>query len=323
MRKLALAVLFAATAFGQDLTRTFQLKNSSGAGLQEIATTLRTVFQIQQLSIDNNVATLTVSGNADEIALAEWLVPKLDIAPGSNPSPQKYFYAGNNNDVTEIFELKNATLVTNLQEMLTTLRTVADIQKIYMSTAPRILIIRTDANHIALAEFMISQLDQPAGSRESQTVQSFQAIGLRDNDVIVYGLAHTATVQGLQQILTTLRTVLDIQFIYQYTAAMLLPMRGNASQIQMVEWLLPKLDATQASTSGNEMQVPGGKDDVLRVFYLTPESDPNSIVRSVRTTLKIAKAYFQTTPPAVVVRGTADQIAMAGSLIAGELNMTT
>src|SRR5882762_4222054 len=81
MGKVAIAVCFVSVAFGQNVDRVFRVMNATTVtSLQEIATTLRTIGQIQQLSLDNAHATLTVKGTADQIALADWLVPKLDVA---------------------------------------------------------------------------------------------------------------------------------------------------------------------------------------------------------------------------------------------------
>jgi hypothetical protein len=315
MYKVAL-VLLASSAFAQDLSRTFQLKNNSGSpGLQEIATTLRTVFDVKQVSIDAAVPTITVAGTAEQIAVAEWLMPKLDALPGAVAAPQKYFYGGNSNDVVEVFGMKNAQNIIFLQEALTTIRTVADVQKIYQ-LSPRTLILRADANHMALSEFLIAQYDQPAGPRSAPTVQSTHFDDPRMDSVIVYGLAHTSTTPQLQTILTTLRTVLQIQKIYQQSSAWLYAIRGTAAQIQMAEWLIPKLDTDAPGSGDNEMQVPGGKDDVVKVFYLPPTADLDSLLVSTRTVAKIPVIYYNLTPLALVVRSTADQVAMAGKLIA-------
>ncbi len=315
MCKLAL-LLLASSALAQDVSRSFQLKNNaSPTGLQEIATTLRTVFDIKQLSIDSAVETITITGNSDQIALTEWLMPKLDVLPGSVNAPQKYFYAGDSNNVVEVVALKNAAITINLQEMLTSLRTVADIQRIYQSTAPRMLIWRADANHAALAEFLVGQLDVPASPRSTPTIQTTHIDDPKFDSVLVYGLAHTTNGQELQTILTNLRTVLQIQKIYQQSGAMLLAVRGDATQIQMAEWLLPKLDTATPVLADNQMQVPGGKDDVVRVFYLPPGANPGTLMQTVRTTAKIPVLYQNINPPALVVRSTADQVAMAGRLI--------
>jgi hypothetical protein len=321
MYKVAL-VLLASSAFAQDLSRTFQLKNNStSTGLQEIATTLRTVFDVKQVSIDPAVSTITVSGTSDQIAAAEWLVPKVDVATGAGVSPQKYFFAGNSNDVVDVVGLKNATAIPNLQEILTTLRTVADIQKIYQSSIPKMLIMRSDPGHIAMADFLAEQIDQPALPRKGPTIANFQPNlpgNQRDkNDsVIVYGLANTPSTRDLQMILTTLRTVLQIQKIYQYTSAKMLAIRADADRIQMAEWLIPKLDTAAPGDDNAQMQYPGGKDDVVKVFYLPPDANVNNLSVSVRTIAKIQQMYPNDNPPALVVRSTADQVAMAAKLIA-------
>jgi hypothetical protein len=314
MHKVAF-VLLASSAFAQDLSRTFQLKNITTAnGVQEISTTLRTVFDIKRVSVDAAIPTITIVGAAEQISVAEWLMPKLDALPGAVIAPQKYFYGGNSNDVVAVFGMKN-TQNTILQEALTTIRTVADVQKIYQ-LSPRTLILRADANHAALSEFLIAQLDQPAGTRSTATVQSTHLDDPKMDSVIVYGLAHTSTAPQLQTILTTLRTVLQIQKIYQQSSAWLYAIRGTEAQIQMAEWLIPKLDADAPGSGDNEMQVPGGKDDVVRVFYLPPDANVNNLLVSVRTIAKIQQMYSNINPPALVVRSTADQVAMAGKLIA-------
>jgi type II secretory pathway component GspD/PulD (secretin) len=322
MRKLAVALLFASTVFGQDLSRTFPLKNiSAGPGIQELATTLRTVFDVTQLTIDPAIPSITITGSSAQVALAEWLVPKLDSVQGAISASQKYFVAGNSNDVAEIVPIKNAAYVTNLQEQLTTLRTVADIQKIYQLSSPRFLVLRSDPGHVALADFLISQLDQPAAPRNSATIQSFQPVlpgNQRGNNdpVITYGLANVQSTVQLQVIITALRTVLNVQKIYQYTATNTLAIRADPERMQVVEWLLPKIDASQPVTGNNQMQYPGGNDDVIKVFYVPPATDLSALVKAVHS--KIPLVYQSLTPPALVVRSTADQMAIADNLIGAQ-----
>lgn len=63
-------------------------------------------------------------------------------------------------------------------------------------TAPKIITLRCTTSESALAEFMISELDQPAQTRQSAITHPFPSKipGFRDFDtLIVYGLAHTPT----------------------------------------------------------------------------------------------------------------------------------
>ena len=63
--------------------------------------------------------------------------------------------------VVKVFYLNNITNTTELQEVITTLRTVTDIQKIYNYTTQNALIIRCEADRMLLAEKIIADLDKP------------------------------------------------------------------------------------------------------------------------------------------------------------------
>jgi hypothetical protein len=164
-----------------------------------------------------------------------------------------------------------------------------------------------------MADFLVTQLDKPAGPRTASTVQTLIT---NNNDVVlVYGLASTPNNQELQTILTTLRTVLNIQKIFQYTSTKMLAFRADADRLSVAEWLIPKLDTAEPVAGDIQMQYPGGKDDVVKVFYVPQEANLGNLVTSVRTVAKIPVVYQNLVPPAIVVRSTADQLAVAGKLI--------
>ena len=171
---------------------------------------------------------------------------------------------------------------------------------------------------MALAKFLLAELDQPAQARQNAFVHEFRMAGGGNNTVVVYGLAHTDSAQSLQEIIVNIRTVLDIQRIFQVTAPKLLAIRGSESQVQTLKWLVPELDRRTAKAGGNEMRVPGGNDDVVHVFYLshvTNVKGMNELLTELRSTPHIMKAFVRSVPAALVLRGTADQIATAGQII--------
>ena len=316
MGKFLMAVCFASIAFGQNADRVFHLTNATAVmSLQDIATTLRSVAQIQQVSVDSAAAMLTVKGTPDQIALADWLIPKLDVPAASNAAPLEYRVSGNSEDVMAVCGLVHTISIRGAEEIVTTVRTVVNIQKIFLVAAPAILTLRGNADQIALAESLVSELDQTPQPRQNATVHELK---LSDDTVVVYGLAHTIEPQSIQEVLVILRTVLDIQRLFEVTEPKLLAIRCNPSQVQMVEWLLPLLDRTTADGSGSEARMPGGNDDVVHVFYLSHLTDlrrMNGLLTDIRKTVYIQKAFTRSTPPALVLRGTADQIATAGRMI--------
>jgi len=318
MGKVAIAVCFVSVAFGQNVDRVFRVMNATTVtSLQEIATTLRTIGQIQQLSLDNAHATLTVKGTADQIALADWLVPKLDVAAVSNPGPQEFSVSRDSDDVVVVYGLVHTATMQRVQEIATTLRTVAEIQKIYAITTP-VVTLRGSASQMALAKFLLAELDQPAQARQNAFVHEFTKTAGGNDIVVVYGLAHTDSAQSLQEITTNIRAVLDIQRIFLVTTPKLLAIRGSESQVQTLKWLVPGLDRQTAKVGGNEMRVPGGNDDVVHLFYLTHVTNMKGmgeLLTELRTTTHIMKAFVRSVPAALVLRGTADQIATAGQII--------
>lgn len=65
--------------------------------------------------------------------------------------------------VVKVFYLTNVTSQQELQEVVTAIRTVAEIQKIFTYQAQNAIIVRGEADKVALAEKMISDLDKPKG----------------------------------------------------------------------------------------------------------------------------------------------------------------
>lgn len=63
--------------------------------------------------------------------------------------------------VVKVFYLSNPTTPQEIQEMLTVLRTVFDVQKVFNYTSQNALVVRCDADTMALVEKEIADLDKP------------------------------------------------------------------------------------------------------------------------------------------------------------------
>ena len=64
--------------------------------------------------------------------------------------------------VVKVFYLSNVTAPQEMQEMLTVLRTVVDVQKVFNYTAQNALVVRAEADTMALVEKLIADLDKAA-----------------------------------------------------------------------------------------------------------------------------------------------------------------
>jgi general secretion pathway protein D len=63
--------------------------------------------------------------------------------------------------VVKVFYLSNLTSPQEMQEILTVLRTVVDVQKVFSYSGQNALVVRADADTMALVEKLISDLDKP------------------------------------------------------------------------------------------------------------------------------------------------------------------
>ena len=65
--------------------------------------------------------------------------------------------------VVKVFYLTNVTSPQELQEVITTLRQVVEVQKVFQYTAQNAVVVRAEPDRMALVEKIISDLDKPRG----------------------------------------------------------------------------------------------------------------------------------------------------------------
>lgn len=311
------AIFFAAFANAQQ---TFDFTNKpSPKGLQEVATVLRTVANIQNLSIDSAAATITVTATPDDLATAGWIIHQLDQAVPANSA--QYVMPGKSDDVMRVFHLNHISPDTpqQIQEILTVLRTVGDIQKVFNDTALSDLVIRGTANQLALADYIVKNLDiKPGTATVAVTPEFHYTDRFTPNDVVrVFYLSHTTMPQQTQEILTNLRTVAEIMKVFNYTPLNALTIRGSASDLAASEFIIRALDlpADAKPAPPLEFNIPGG--NVIGVYYTSNFSGKKLIAATtlLRDNLQLTKTFLKTEPQTLIYRGTADQITKAEQLI--------
>src|SRR5579872_2017832 len=211
--ELAFVVLFASAAFGQVpgeqiVDRVFHFTHTeTPQGFQQIATVMRMVAGIRQLSVVEAPRVLTLRGTADQIALAEWLFNELDKPATGQPVQQvqnsivhEYRVPGSSDDVVQVFYLTHTQTAQDLQEIVTAIRVIADIQRIFQCNVT-CLALRGTAAQTALAQWLVDELDKSTGGRPlDQRGQSLVAHEYRvptnaDDVVRVFYLTNTETPQ--------------------------------------------------------------------------------------------------------------------------------
>ena len=323
-------LLFLPLAFGQPTQeRVFHFQPSNTTqDIQEIATAIRGIGDISDLSIDTGQRILTLRGTAGQVGLSEWLFPALDNAngQGQDSSPKEYRISLSGDDVVAIFHVKNATTLLQLQDIASAVRPTAGIRRLFIYNALRVVVARGTPAQIALAGWLFLRMDKPAvrageTQSESSDQDEYRNPAGGDDVTRVFYLRSTPTVQDFQELVTLIRTITEIWLAFTYSAPRAFVVRGPADQIALAEWLSNQLDRPAdrgPDTAVHEYKMAARRDDVVQVFYLDPSEavtvfHDRAAEMSAKIHLRLALTYNR--QRAVAVRGTANEIAWADQLL--------
>ena len=166
------------------------------------------------VSTDAGQKTLTVRGTAGQIAMAAWLVGELDVAAGSaqqskDPSRLEYRVQNGGDDLVRVFNLKHIKDSKDLQKTRMLLKVTTGIPKLFNYGRRPTLVAGGTSEQIRAAEWLLAELDQPAG-RQRDNLQarfsaSYPAPGAPQELVRVFCAADNTTVRELDEISITFR----------------------------------------------------------------------------------------------------------------------
>ncbi len=91
--------------------------------------------------------------------------------------------------VVKVFYLTNVTSPQEMQEMLTVLRTVVDVQKVFNYTSQNALVVRAESDTMALVEKLIADLDKP----KSEVIIDVMVMEVSSNYMRNLGIAFAPT----------------------------------------------------------------------------------------------------------------------------------
>lgn len=246
------AALFASLAFGQapadpGQDRVFYLAHADTAqNLQEIANIVRAMADTQA-TIDQVRKSMSVQGTSAQLALVEWLLSDMDrpAAPPPSPVPAIHPYTNERGqeEVVRVFSLAYAVSPVNLQELTNVLRSVSEMQRVFPYNALKLLVVRGSAGQMALADWLVEQLDRPPGPpSQDPGTREIRVSNTMVNTVRVFYLTHEQSPQDMQAIVSQVRATVKVQRIYPYNAQRAVAVSGTADQIAAVERLVKELD---------------------------------------------------------------------------------
>ena len=170
-------------------------------------------------------------------------------------------------NVDRVLQAKHTGSVQTLQELATVVRSITDIRQAFLDPAQKTFTLRAAAGQAKAAEWLFSQLDQPANQ---QTNAEFSMEG---GDLVrVFYLTNPASNAEVQEIATVARSTGELRRLFVYSPHKAIVVRGSAADMALAAWLLQELDQP-ADRPGfaprvNEYRLAGNDVDVLQVFYL-------------------------------------------------------
>ncbi len=327
---LTVAVLYASSALAQPTNRLLHFTaTSSPQNFQEIATVIHYITDIPQDDVDATEKFLSLQGTSSQVALAEWLFTNLDKPTNVPQSSAKHEYrlSDTSDDTVRVFYLTNPEVPQGVQQIATAVRSLANIRQMLTYNDLRAVVVRGTAEQVSVAEFLFAAMDKPAIQQAtSQKLESSDSAEFRMNEspptlVRVIYIPNTKTVQNFQEVVTLVRSITDLRYAFTYNAARAVGVRGTDDQIALAKWLFENLDAASTTTSppsANEYRFSPTSDDFVKVFYLASTSmleNLHETAARIRQTFNMRRAFGNSAPSAIVIRDTAQKIALAEKLI--------
>lgn len=226
--------------------------------------------------------------------------------------------------VEAVFKLTQPQTARNLQEIVTVIRTVVGIRQVSSIVEQNSVKAVATADELRVAEWLIAGLDRTTTSAQAYAVPG------ADEAVRVFYLTHAQTGQELQEMVMLVRSLADAQYVYFYTPAKALVLRGNAWRISLAEWLISELNQPANAprpADAREYRLPSAKDilpgsDVfVRIFYTRARTteELSNMLTGLRSAVKmLPRSFINTARGAIIVRASAEKIAQSEQALKGQ-----
>jgi len=261
---LAIAVS-AQTPPTESTERVVQLVHTpTSRGFEQMATVLRAVAQLLTLTIDSEHNSFVLDGTPDDLAMAEWLIHMMDKPAGWRPSDQEIWNpatrefraTAGREPVVRVCYLSHTQAPLGSQELITLVRTVADVHKIFCYDPASVVAFRGSADSVELAEWLIRKLDLPSSAQAveasgQESGANLYRLTARQRDgsedlVRVFYLNPGVSPPGIQEMITAMRKRASIQRVFSHTTPPAIAARGNAAQLAEAQRIIEGMETAGA-----------------------------------------------------------------------------
>jgi hypothetical protein len=213
----------------------------------DITNAIRSVAELQRAVVDSQPAALVVRGTPEQLDLAAWIFGELDRGSGAPAATvmESYKVPGDYAPQVRAFLLAHGGTPQTMQEIVNTVRTVADVQRVMSYEANAALVLRGNSDQVDLAGWIIRNLDKPTGvqSEAKPLEATYNDSSSRPATAVrMYRLTHNTSPQALQELVNAVRSVADVQRVIVDNAIATVTLRGTPVQAAMATWLIQELE---------------------------------------------------------------------------------
>jgi hypothetical protein len=156
---------------GTDLVLHFT-HTGSETSAQEIATAIRVISDMKDVTADFAQRTLTIHGTSDQVKLAEWLFAGLDRSTPvhADSAMHQYTLPDGSDNVVRLFYLDRGQTVQEFQELATVVRTITETRRVFTYNDARAAVFRGTAEQMAMTDWMIGDIETAAAGPRPHSV---------------------------------------------------------------------------------------------------------------------------------------------------------
>ena len=238
--------LYSGPASDGKLIAIFSLAHATTPqALQEAVNVVRSVADIQRFIPYNPAMAIAAAGTADQIAAAEWLLGELDA-----PMQPRAAIAMHDHTVdvparagtqAQVILLPHPHSPLELQQMINTTRSIADVQRLFPMNSANALTLRATPEQVQFADWLLIELDKPAEKIADSLWLEHAAPGdsRSGNLAAIFYFAHA---QVAQPLIDSIRAATKLQRLYPNTAHNAVAMRGTGDQLTLAKQMLQEND---------------------------------------------------------------------------------
>jgi hypothetical protein len=210
--------------------------------LQEIVSAVRSVVDMSRFLPLNQQKAIVMRGLPEQVKAADWLLGALDQPAGAQTgvAPQQYRLPAADWNirgglVVEVAPLMHFDTPQALQEITNATRSVTDIQRCFPINSPhRSLVMRATEDQIALANWLLKELDGPGGPGTKEF-----KVGGTGNQVTQVAYVNASTPQSLQETVNEIRNQTKLQRVYPlFNPQRAVILRGTLDQLAQAQQVI-------------------------------------------------------------------------------------